>query len=145
MEGKCAECGRTVLATREHLVPLLHNGQSDEEILMSKSVGPDGVSVEWNIGDVILNVYEVTDLLGEGGMGKVYKVLHRGWNMPLAVKSPRARTMLREKGARNFEKECETWVNLGLHPHVVSCYYVRRLGGVPRVFAEYVDGQSLWH
>ncbi|MBX7258066.1 MAG: protein kinase, partial [Candidatus Hydrogenedentes bacterium] len=42
-------------------------------------------------------------------------------------------------------KECETWVNLGLHPHVVSCYYVRRLGGVPRVFAEYVDGQSLWH
>jgi hypothetical protein len=26
-------------------------------------------------------------------------------------------------------------VNLGLHPHSVSCYYVRTLGGVPRVFA----------
>lgn len=145
LQGKCAECGRTIHATREHLVPLAHNGQTDEELEMGKSVGPDGVAVEWNIGDVILNVYEVTDLLGEGGMGKVYKIFHRGWNMPLAVKNPRARTLLREKGARNFEKECETWVNLGLHPHVVSCYYVRRLGGVPRVFAEYVDGRSLWH
>jgi WD40 repeat protein/serine/threonine protein kinase len=145
VEGACAECGRKVLASRDKVSPLAQNGQTDEEIQMGKSIGPDGVAVEWNIGDVILNVYEVTDLLGEGGMGKVYKVLHRGWDMPLAVKSPRARTLLREKGARNFEKECETWVNLGLYPHVVSCYYVRRLGGVPRVFAEFVDGRSMWH
>src|SRR6185503_4715365 len=34
-------------------------------------------------------------------------------------------------------------VNLGLHPHTVSCYYVRQLGGIPRVFAEYVEGGSL--
>src|SRR6266851_2154727 len=25
----------------------------------------------------------------------------------------------------------------------MSCYYVRRLGGIPRVFAEYVEGGSL--
>src|SRR5205085_1333981 len=43
----------------------------------------------------------------------------------------------------DFEREAETWVNLGLHPHVVSCFYVRRLGGIPRVFAEYVAGGSL--
>lgn len=40
-------------------------------------------------------------------------------------------------------KECETWINLGLHPNIVSCYYVRTLGGIPRVFAEYVEGGSL--
>ncbi len=35
-------------------------------------------------------------------------------------------------GAEAFEREAETWVGLGLHPHVVSCYYVRRVDGVPR-------------
>jgi len=34
-------------------------------------------------------------------------------------------------------------VGLGLHPHVVSCYYVRRVLGLPRVVIEYVDGGSL--
>ncbi len=34
-------------------------------------------------------------------------------------------------------------MKLGLHPHLVTCHYVRRLGGIPRVFAEYVSGGSL--
>ncbi len=76
-------------------------------------------------------------------MGKVYKVLHRGWNVELAVKSPKPEELERAGGAETFVRESETWVNLGLHPHTVSCYYVRSLGGIPRVFAEYVDGGSL--
>jgi WD40 repeat protein/serine/threonine protein kinase len=97
----------------------------------------------WTVGDVISNLYEVTDLLGEGGMGKVYKVHHREWNMDLAVKSPKPSILEKVGGVEDFEREAEVWVNLGLHPHVVSCHYVRRLGGIPRVFAEYVDGGSL--
>jgi serine/threonine protein kinase len=41
---------------------------------------------------------------------------------------------------RNFEAEAHTWVDLGLYPHVASCSYVRRIDGLPRVFAEWVDG-----
>ncbi len=99
--------------------------------------------IEWNVGDVILDLYEVTGVLGEGGMGKVYKVHHRGWNTELAVKAPKLEMLERAGGAEAFKKEAETWVNLGLHPHTVSCYYVRDLGGIPRVFAEYVEGGSL--
>ncbi|MDH5478416.1 MAG: protein kinase, partial [Nitrospinota bacterium] len=51
--------------------------------------------------------------------------------------------MQKAGGAETFEEEAETWVNLGLHPNTVSCYYVRRLGGIPRVFAEFVDGGSM--
>ncbi|MBF0318928.1 MAG: protein kinase [Nitrospirae bacterium] len=98
---------------------------------------------DWIIGDTILNLYEVTGFLGEGGMGKVYKVRHRGWNVDLAVKSPKPSELARSGGAEGFQAEAETWVNLGLHPHIVSCYYVRELDGIPRVFAEYVDGGSL--
>ena len=75
-------------------------------------------------------------------MGTVHQVQHRAWGMDLAVKSPK-RTHMTPSGTENFVRECQTWVQLGLHPHVVSCYYVRVMGGLPRVFAEYVDGGSL--
>ena len=101
------------------------------------------VPIEWNIGDVILDLYEVKDIHKGGGMGLVYRVRHRGWNIDLAVKNPRADWFKTEEQKENFVRECETWINLGLYPHTVSCYYVRTLGGIPRVFAEYVEGGSL--
>jgi serine/threonine protein kinase len=97
----------------------------------------------WNVGDVILDLYKVTDILGEGGFGTVYKVRHQGWNIDLAVKSPKPEIVAAAGGVENFEREAETWVNLGLYPHTVSCYYVRRIESSPLVFAEYVAGGSL--
>jgi len=63
--------------------------------------------------------------------------------MDLAVKCPRPEFFHDELDKEDFEQEAETWVKLGLHPHTVACYYVRRLGGIPRVFAEFVEGGSL--
>ena len=91
----------------------------------------------------ILDLYEVKDIFTSGGMGLVYHVHHKGWNIDLVVKSPRAEFFQTETHKENFIREAETWINLGLHPHVVSCHYVRTLGGIPRVFAEYVEGGSL--
>src|SRR5262249_38903415 len=48
-----------------------------------------------------------------------------------------------DQDKENFKLEAETWVKLGLHPHTVNCYYVRQIGGIPRVFAEFVAGGSL--
>jgi WD40 repeat protein/serine/threonine protein kinase len=98
---------------------------------------------EWKAGDVLMGLYEVSGILGEGGFGKVYKVRHRGWNIDLAVKSPRPEALISAGGVDDFKREAETWVGLGLHPHIVSCYYVRDVDGLPRVFAEYVSAGSL--
>jgi serine/threonine protein kinase len=103
----------------------------------------DVVPATWQKGQTILGLYEVEDVFEGGKMGLVYKVRHRGWNLDLAVKSPRPEYFVTEQHRANFEREAETWVNLGLHPHVVSCFYVRRLGAIPRVFAEFVEGGSL--
>ncbi|MCL4821608.1 MAG: protein kinase [Vicinamibacteria bacterium] len=98
---------------------------------------------DWRVGDVVLGLYEITAILGQGGMGRVYKARHRGWDLDLAVKTPLPQLLEAVGGAEAFEAEAETWVRLGLHPHVVPCYYVRRVDDLPRVFAEFVDGGSL--
>ncbi|MGW0120044.1 protein kinase domain-containing protein [Streptomyces sp. NPDC003327] len=87
--------------------------------------------------------YEVLGVHGDGGMGLVHRVRHREWGVDLAVKSPRPELFRTEAQRRLFVAEAETWVTLGLHPHVCGCHYVRVLDGVPRVFAEYVPGGSL--
>src|SRR5207237_662269 len=101
------------------------------------------VPAVWSEGDVILDLYKVMGVLGEGGMGQVYRVHHRNWNIDLAVKSPKPDFFQTERQKEDFIAECETWINLGLHPHIVSCYYVHTMGGSPRVFAECVEGGSL--
>jgi serine/threonine protein kinase/WD40 repeat protein len=102
-----------------------------------------GQGRQWQVGDVILDLYEVLDAVHSGGMGVVHRVRHRGWNIDLAVKTPRPRAVASPRARRHFEEEAGTWVDLGLHPHTVNCAYVRTLDGLPRVFAEWVDGGSL--
>ncbi|MEO5358015.1 MAG: protein kinase [Nitrospirae bacterium YQR-1] len=131
--AKCKKCGSTFKIEK------FRGGLPSASIQTMEK----GSGCSWNVGDVILDLYEVSGLLGEGGMGKVYKVKHKGWNVDLAVKCPKSAELAKAGGAESFEREAETWVNLGLHPHIVSCYYVREVEGVPMVFAEYVDGGSL--
>ncbi len=101
------------------------------------------VPAEWRVGDTILDLYEVKQIHDGGGMGLVYRVYHRGWNTDLAVKRPRPEHFRSPAQKANFIRECETWVNLGLHPNIVSCHYIRTLRGIPCVFAEYVEGGPL--
>ena len=78
-------------------------------------------------------------------MGRVYRVHHNSWNMDLAVKQPLASIFTKPKGKADFIREAETWVDLGLHPHITSCYYVRTVQEIPLIFVEFMDGGSLEH
>ena len=95
------------------------------------------------MGDVVLGLYEIRHVHTTGGMGLVYRVRHRGWNTELALKRPRPERLGDETAKKLFEREAETWVQLGLHPNVVTCYYVRRIDDVPCAFAEYVTAGTL--
>lgn len=75
---------------------------------------------QWKVGDVILDLYKITDILEKGSFGKVYKVRHTGWNIDLAVKIPKPEIVAAAEGVENFKREAETWVNLGLHPHTIT-------------------------
>jgi len=121
---------------------LLHTATSFEGDRFLKI--EETVPSEWQVGDIILDLYEVLEILGEGAFGKVYKVMHRGWNTILAVKTLREEFVENKEYKKVFIKECQGWVNLGLHPNIVSCYYVRDLGGLPRIFLEYMEEGSIY-
>ena len=94
-------------------------------------------------GMTILDTYRVESDAIEGGMGSVWRVHHTGWNVDLAMKRPKAELFITESQAERFTIECEAWINLGLHPNIVSCYYVRSIQGVPSIFSEWMDGGGL--
>ena len=107
-------------------------------------VGESGKdSSEWQAGDMILDRYEVKGILGKGGMGHVYRVYHKHWRTDLAVKCPLPKLIQGKAAVENFVREAETWIGLGMHPHIVSCYYVRLIDDIPRVFAECVEDGNL--
>ncbi|AZM58267.1 serine/threonine-protein kinase [Streptomyces sp. WAC 01438] len=97
----------------------------------------------WAPGDVVLDVYEVREVVRTGGMGLVHRVRHREWGVDLAVKTPRPELVASPADLAGFESEADAWVRLGAHPQLVNCVYVRRIDGLPRVFAEWVDGGTL--
>ena len=94
-------------------------------------------------GETILDTYTVESDAIEGGMGSVWRVHHKGWNVDLAMKRPQPQCFSTEKSKADFIHECEAWINLGLHPNIVSCYYVREISGTPTIFSEWMDGGSL--
>lgn len=107
------------------------------------SDAPGGSAAVWRQGTVVDGLYEVQGVLGEGGFGTVYKVRHLGWHMDLAVKCPRSDRVSSPRAMERFVAEANTWVGLGLHPHIVTCNFVRVRDGVPRIFIEFVEGGTL--
>ncbi len=63
----------------------------------------------------------------------------------MAVKTPLPKALATQSGRARFLREAEAWIGLGLHPNICAAYYVGIVGGVPRLFIEFIDGGSLDH
>lgn len=94
------------------------------------------------IGSMFAEKYRVLAAF-QGGMGVVFKVQHIEWDIPLAMKCPLPNLLQIEQAQRSFQHECDVWINLGLHQHIATCYYLRRLENHAYVFAEFVEGGAL--
>lgn len=138
---RCTQCKYPMYVTPDLVTPPIDPSDEDAPRVFSK----DDIPFQWEPGDLLMEMYEVREVIGRGGMGVVYRVHHRGWDVDLAVKCPLEKYLTVKDWADTFEHECETWINLAPHRNTVKCYYFRRLGGVPRVFVEYVKGNDLWH
>ena len=96
-------------------------------------------------GNTIHGLYTIKSKVHEGNMGVVYHIHHNGWKVDLAMKQINKKKFKGENIKNLFKDECENWIKLGLHPHIVSCYYVRDMDGDGELsmFTEWMNGGSL--
>ncbi len=98
---------------------------------------------EFPLGSVVLDTYRIDACFHSGGMGLVYRAAHLNWNIDLAIKHPRHELMQDFGAIVAFRKECELWEQVGLHPNIVSFFYLRDIESIPCVVSEFVEGGSL--
>jgi tRNA A-37 threonylcarbamoyl transferase component Bud32 len=98
---------------------------------------------EVRVGSIIQDTYEVTRLLGQGGMGAVWEAQHlRLPDKRVAVKLLVGEHVNEELFAR-FRREAEITSKLG-HPNIVGVLDFNTLpGGAPYIVLELLEGESL--
>lgn len=96
----------------------------------------------WSPGDTILNRYHIEQVMS-GSMGNVYISEHLGWKIKVAIKAPRPEVLADREGMRRILKEANSWVRMGMHPNVASCFYVLAVNKIPYLFIEFIDGGNL--
>ncbi len=104
--------------------------------------GPTRVA-EWLLGQTIDQRYRVDSLLGEGGMGLVYRVTHTRLNKPLAMKVLRQENTRDPEVLARFRREAESASNIG-NQHIIDVSDFGELtDGSTYFIMEYLDGLDL--
>lgn len=78
-----------------------------------------------------------------GGMGQVYHLRHKLWDIDMAMKQPLPDHMRNARDKQRFYAECQRWIQLGIHPNLVQCFFVYQVDGIPCAFSEWVGNGSL--
>ncbi len=117
--------------------PLLSDDRRTAEPAGSAGPGlPSGTRVGY-FGD-----YELQRVLGEGGMGIVYKARQLSLNRPVALKMIKAARFASADEVRRFQNEAEAVARLD-HPHIVPIFEVGQFEDQHYFSMKLVAGESL--
>ncbi len=86
--------------------------------------------------------YHVLDLLGAGGMGRVYRALDATLGREVAIKGLSDAFRGDPLSLRRFEREARVLATLS-HPNIATIYGFERLNGSPYLVLERVEGETL--
>jgi serine/threonine protein kinase len=89
-----------------------------------------------------LDGYLIEELLGHGGMGRVYRALDTRLKRYAAIKILEAEPRDMPKYAQRFNREAQAIAKLK-HPHIVSVYRFNEIDGIFYMAMEYIDGADL--
>jgi serine/threonine protein kinase len=89
-----------------------------------------------------LGHYQILGLLGQGGMGLVYKARHRKLDRLVAIKVLPDRIMHEPGAVARFEREMKVVARLS-HPNIVAAHDAAEVDGTHFLVLEYVAGVDL--
>lgn len=94
-------------------------------------------------GTLLANQYRLLEVVGEGGMGVIYRARQESVGRDVAIKILRARFAHQEDLVRRFENEARIISQLR-HPNTIRLYDVQRTeGGSLFIVTEFLTGRSL--
>jgi serine/threonine-protein kinase len=95
------------------------------------------------VGTVLHDTYRLDALIGQGGMGSVFRATHLRVPRPYAIKVLEARIAEREGAFQRFRREAEVCSRLG-HPNIVEVYdFNRTEDGHSYYVMELLEGRDL--
>ena len=86
--------------------------------------------------------YEGFDVIGQGGMGIVYKALQSKLGRTVAIKTTYSATAPSKIQRVRFQREAEAFASID-HPNVVKVFDVGEVNGIPYFTMEFVEGSTL--
>ncbi len=89
-----------------------------------------------------LGVYEVIALLGEGGMGQVYRATDTRLKRQVAIKILPPSVAADHDRLARFQREAEVLASLN-HPNIAGIYGLEESGGATALVMELVEGEEL--
>ena len=92
--------------------------------------------------DIVLGNYVVLEQLGEGGMGTVFKAMHRRMKRLVAIKLVPLENAKTAESIARFQREVETIARL-IHPNIVTAFDADEGPVGPFLVMEYVEGSDL--
>jgi len=98
--------------------------------------------MDYLVGTVINNRYEILEKVGTGGMATVYKAKCKVLDRFVAVKVLRESLKNDMEVVRKFNTESRAAARLS-HPNIVQVYDVSETGDIDYIVMEYVDGITL--
>lgn len=135
----CVDCGASVAAaTPASAIPTLP--PSD---IPTPEPGPAHLPKDQlKPGDVIAGKYRIEGLIGQGGMGTVYKATEIASGIMAAVKVIRSQYVGSKSAVDRLIVEGVTTRNIS-HPNVVRIYDIGLYGEQPYIAMEYIEGVPL--
>lgn len=129
---------------------VLPDDETGELIRVLRVVRPQtvGSSLELDEGNVVstkpavfLGKYRLLDIVGEGGMGKVWRAKDR-FDNPVAIKALNTADVATAAQLQRFKREAEIMARLP-HPNICRVYEFNEFEGVSFIAMEFVDGLTL--
>lgn len=118
---------------------------------LARRVVESGLLTRWQAQQLLAGVrpqafvydkYVIEDMIGQGGMGRVYRARDRSLRRPVAIKMLSRDRMSNPRALARFQREA--WVGAQLqHENLVRIYDAGEHGGQHFLVMEYIEGKTL--